>query len=463
MKSLFSIVRRYMFLAFFLIIILISLNIGLFFCYTLRYEKLFTRQNGVQYYSEALRKKDDAYFLPKKVMKQLQDSDVIFAMELNEQGNIIWSYRLPKALNRSYSLSDMVSMTRWYLDDYPVRMWKNDYGIFITGKQKNSVWKLTVERPVSIIKDTPKNFFYVISLNLCGILLVFLFIGWKLFVALRPIAKGIDQLTVPEKMTLPEKGITADLSHKLNETSRILETQKNRLDSRDTARTNWINGVSHDIRTPLSMIMGYTDILLAEETFSPDQMEKLTVIKAQSIRIKELIEDLNLTSKLEYDMQPLRSKAYRIGSLLREIVTEYYNHDLPEMYSITLYVSKDAEQITLYGDTALLKRAFRNLIGNSIRHNPSGCDIVLSAKVQKTCCCLSFSDTGKGIPADIIRHFQKKEIQAGIEKTKNQPHILGLILVKQIVESHGGRMNFLLSKGKSNTVEILLPLPDSNQ
>ena len=75
---------------------------------------------------------------------------------------------------------------------------------------------------------------------------------------------------------------------------------------RDRARTEWISGVSHDIRTPLSLVLGYSN-LLEEQACTDEKIRKeASVIRQESLKIRDLIEDLNLTSKLEYHMQPLR-------------------------------------------------------------------------------------------------------------------------------------------------------------
>lgn len=458
MKSLFAIIRRYMFFALLLIFGLIFLNIGIFFFYGIRQEKVLTPRYGIQFYAEAFEKKEGRYALSEEGMKRLKASDLIFAMEINEQGQVIWSYQLPKSLNRTYSLSDIASMSRWYLDDYPVHVWNNSYGIFVTGKPKDSTWKLMIERPLSVIEKIPNYLLLFLGANLIGIFLVFLFTGWKLFSSLKPTAEGIEKLALSKRTSLPEKGITAELNQKINSVSTLLEKQKHHLASRDMARTNWISGVSHDIRTPLSMIMGYTDILKKEAGLSEEQKEKLDCIQNQSLHIKELIEDLNLTSRLEYEMQPLRPQPYCMGSLLREMISDFYNNGLADSYSIFLTISKEAERLSIVGDIPLLKRAFSNLIGNSIRHNPDGCDISICANQKGNCCCLTFEDSGIGISSEIIRLLDSFPENDNKKKDQQKPHVLGLLLVKQIVESHNGKINFIFVNQKVNRIEILLPL-----
>lgn len=77
------------------------------------------------------------------------------------------------------------------------------------------------------------------------------------------------------------------------------------MQKKETARANWISGVSHDIRTPLSMVMGYAGQIEENEALPEADRKKARIIRQQSIKMKNLINDLNLASKLEYNMQPI--------------------------------------------------------------------------------------------------------------------------------------------------------------
>ena len=94
------------------------------------------------------------------------------------------------------------------------------------------------------------------------------------------------------------------------------------------------------------------------------------MIQQQSLVIRQLISDLNLTSKLEYHAQPLSVTEYAPAELLRECAADYYDQGLDDIYEIELQIGPKEERLRLTGDRGLLMRAFRNLVGNSIRHNP---------------------------------------------------------------------------------------------
>src|SRR5699024_10229967 len=88
---------------------------------------------------------------------------------------------------------------------------------------------------------------------------------------------------------------------------------------------NWIAGISHDIRTPLSVILGYAGELQDDPALPPPEQEQAAVICRQGVRLRDLVSDLNLVSRLEYDMQPLECQWLRPAKLVRRAVTDFMN------------------------------------------------------------------------------------------------------------------------------------------
>lgn len=174
-----------------------------------------------------------------------------------------------------------------------------------------------------------------------------------------------------------------------------------------------------------------------------------SIIRQQSIIIKELIEDLNLTSKLEYQMQPLRMEACSLSALLRQLVADYYNQNLEERYTIDLRIEEAAEKTVIRADKGLLTRAFRNLIGNSIRHNPQGCHIIIEIKAVSDHCMILYQDTGMGISQEVLDAFSGKTTQ-----NATAPHIMGLYLVERILQSHKGTFRLTDTGGRGMKATI---------
>lgn len=390
------------------------------------------------------------YILSEDGYQKLMGSSFIWAMMLNAEGDVVWSYDLPEEIPLHYGLNDVAVFSKWYLKDYPVYVWKNEDALMVYGCAKDSIARISTIYDMETIRELPRNLAGFLILNLFLILFLALLFGYRFYRSLKPIASGIEALSKREITTLPEKGITDELASRLNEVSVLLRSQDEKLQQRDNARTNWIAGVSHDIRTPLALITGYADELANNSTLDEATRQKANRIIRQSLYIKQLISDLNLTSKLEYQAQPLKRQKFFPAKLLRECVAEYYNQGLSQTYEIEVKIEPEVEKIQLYGDTGLLLRALHNLIGNSIRHNPAGCTLVIRLMCMAEGVMYQFVDNGPGIPGKVV------DALSGNLSEEAQVHVMGLRIVKQIVEAHGGRM--LLVKRESGTSDVTIQL-----
>ena len=338
--------------------------------------------------------------------------------------------------------------------NYPLFIWKNGDDLMVYGVNKH-VTRFDFYGDLRFYQKLPQMFYLLLLLNLFLIAGLALLFGFRFYRSLRPVAKGIEQLSSQEEIHLPEKGMVSDLTRQLNQTSAILQSQNEQLQKRDQARTDWIAGVSHDVRTPLSFIMGFSDQLATTPELEEELQKKAELIRNQSQIIKNLIADLNLTVKLEYQSQPLQKENLSPAKMLREMIAELYNQSIDAHYQIIPIIEKDAQKVMVFGDRQLLSRVFQNVIGNSIRHNPDGCEIKITMSVNSDNLFLLFSDSGNGIPDSVV------EILEGKRAEQPEIHIMGLRIVLQIIKAHSGEVAFL--KGHENGNHIMIYLPISNE
>ncbi|HBC92457.1 MAG TPA: sensor histidine kinase, partial [Pelotomaculum sp.] len=177
------------------------------------------------------------------------------------------------------------------------------------------------------------------------------------------------------------------------------------------------------------------------------------IIRRQSERIKVLVSDLNLTSKLAYDMQPLRRSSVGLAALLRGLVADFLNSGLDHRYAMDVTIGKEAQNAAVTGDEELLRRAVANLIANSIRHNPKGCAIKAALEKGLGNCFFTVADNGAGFPQEILENLNRPENSAGL-----QNHGLGLTIVRQIIRAHGGTTQFYNLPEGGCTVVLCLPV-----
>lgn len=449
MKGLIKIITRYLGGAVAVAMIILLLNMVLFL-WVANSEVFLHGRSRVEQLSKDLIFENGTYKLSKMTEKSIIEQNQ-WAILIDDEGKVVWSYQLPKEIPLQYTPSDIAVLTRWYLKDYPVYTWKHADGLVVLGYPKNTIWKNDMEYPLGLIQNAPFFFVTFLLANIAAAFLLAFLFAFRLFRSLNGITKGINHLTGKEPVILSTRGLLGDLADRINQASNRLIRQEEELNKRDTARTNWIAGISHDIRTPLSIAMGYAGQWETDTELSEEKREQAAVIRRQCERIKTLVNDLNLTSKLEYEMQPLRLEMLYLAPLLRAIAVDFLN-EMPEIYQLELSIPDQAQNISLEGDMELLKRAISNLVINSMKHNPKGCQITITLESDKQSCTIGISDDGVGFTEEMLCKLNQKEIPVELNT-----HGLGLILVRQIVKAHNGVCQFLNREDGGCRIFLCLP------
>ena len=332
-----------------------------------------------------------------------------WAILIGEDGQVVWSLRKPSDVPEQYALTDVASFTRWYLGDYPVQCRIRDDGLLVVGSPKGSVWKHDISTESRLLHDAPLWIGGIFLLALGCVLLLAYFVVRRWF----------------------------------RQAQRV----------RDAARSDWINGVSHDIRTPLSMVMGYAAQMEGAEDLPPERRKQAGIIRLQSQEIRDLVNDLNLTMRLDCAMQALRKESLQVEAFLRQTTADFLNGGMGEGFDFEMDLpSEPLPQIE--ADPFLLRRAVNNLLTNCVRHNAPGGSIRLGARAEgKSVVLFVEGGTAAGIPS-------AAEPTRQLEADGGAAHGTGLKLVRQIAEAHGGTVQF--RQGASHGLEVSISLPTSN-
>lgn len=353
MKSMMKILTRYVLSAAGVALILLIINFAVFVTWSVQSGRIAQKDYSISQLADGLTKSDGVYTLSESAQETVEKR-FQWAMLLSDDGNVIWSENLPGDIPLKYSVSDVASFTRWYLNDYPVYVWRHPDGLFVLGSTKGSMWKSGIELPQKVMENTLVWIPAILILNGVAAVLLALLFGLRLFHSLKPLAKGIEDMAEKRPIELSTRGLLGNLAAGINKTSAQLTKQEAALSKRDNARTTWIAGVSHDIRTPLSIVMGYASQLEDDPELTQSKREQAGMIRRQSERIKALVSDLNLASKLEYDMQPIRRNAIALATLLRGIAVDFLNSGLSDCYFIDVIISENAQNAMVSGDEELL-------------------------------------------------------------------------------------------------------------
>lgn len=384
--------------------------------------------------------------------ERILKTNSLWAMYLNAEGICNWTVDLPEEIPTEYSIQDVAKFSRGYLKEYPVFIWSDENGLLVIGYPKNSYMKITGNYyPIDMVRKIPLFFSGILVFDLAVLFLAYSHSKVKISKNTEPIISSIAALSEGKCINLSVNGELSEIADSINKASDIISRQ-------NTARANWISGVSHDIRTPLSMIMGYADRIVKDKAVGSQIKEQAAVISRQSIKIKDLVQDLNLVSKLEYEMQPLQKENVRLSKLLRSYAIDLINSGLPDIYPLEVTVSPDSENSMMECDTKLITRAVNNLVQNSIHSNPTGCTITLSLQATESKLLLTVQDNGIGISAEKLEELQNKpHYMESTDDRLDLRHGLGLLLVRQIVEAHHGTVEIESRLQEGYKTEIYFP------
>lgn len=378
-----------------------------------------------------------------------RQAGLAFAMILDEEGQVVWNYQIPEKLNRRYTVAEVSSFVQWYLDDYPVMTWKQGEHLLVAAYPRGSLWRYNIWQDTDtlhgILQLLTVSFFSLLGLTVLAII----WLGYRSYRKVRVYTGAIKDLAEGKEVVLSERGSMGEIARSINQTSDRLKKQREILDQRDEARTQWISGVSHDIRTPLSLVLGYSDLLEKQAGERETFRREASLIRRESLRIRDLIEDLNLTSKLEYGRQPLRLEEIQPARILRRVIADILNSAAVEEGSYTLQVrfSREFETLRMKIDEKLMTRVFQNVIQNAVRHNENGCRILVEAGCEEGQMEVAVSDTGRGIPREICQYIN-------FGGREPQQHVMGLRIVKQIVRAHQGQVRI---EENGHRVRICIP------
>ncbi len=464
MKSVPKLIQRFVSIMLLSSVLLVILNITMLADYTAKQMPNIHPWATAEEIADQLLWDGQTYHLPKEAAHTLKTSNIWAIFIDNKTKQVVWQTdNLPASIPKSYSLSDIASLTRGYIDDYPTFTGEAERGLVVLGYPKDSIWKhLWPSWDYALIAGLPKMILFALTINIIFIFFIYFIANTKLLKSVKPIVNGIQSLTTEKAVSIPEKGLLCELAANINKTSQILQMQSRQLRKKETARANWIAGVSHDIRTPLSMVMGYACQLESNPCLPEEDRRKACVIVRQSERMRNLINDLNLASKLEYHMQPVNPVKHNMIAIVRQVIVDFINMDIDSKYPIKWETAETLTACMIEVDKGLIKRAVSNLIQNCINHNEQGCHIFVRITSEKQTCMIEITDDGCGATDEQIKQLNHSpHYMVCDENTTEQRHGLGLLIVKQIAAVHGGCIKIGQSPYGGFSVKLLLPIQES--
>jgi PAS domain S-box-containing protein len=251
-------------------------------------------------------------------------------------------------------------------------------------------------------------------------------------------------------------GISTDISERKHLESE-LRVQYEKLQQLDHLKNEFVNAVSHDLRTPLTSILGYAEFLEDEigGPLTPEQRDFVLQIQLGTRRLETLVDDLLDFARIEAGTFRLRLASVDLRGPAHEIVDSL--RPQAEDARLTLGFDAPDEPLEVVMDARRIQQVLTNLVHNALKFTPAGGTITVRLRAEGASVRGEVEDTGPGItPEDVPRLFQRfSQLQRGMAKGGTG---LGLAISKSIVEAHGGEIGVTSQPGHGSTFWFTLPV-----
>ena len=272
----------------------------------------------------------------------------------------------------------------------------------------------------------------------------------KISEATHQYAQGNFSVRISAKDTYREIGDLADSVNRMAESLAVIEE----------SRSNFVSNVSHELKTPMTIISGFIDGIL-DGTIVPEEREKyLRIVSEETKRLSRLVVDMLNMAKMEAGKLKLSYSDVELSAMLFRIV--FIFEDKATQKRITVKGLDSLEKTVIRGDEALLYQVFYNIIDNAVKFTPEDGVITIGLTAAKKTVSVTVRNTGKGIPEEerglIFERFYKVDKSRGLD---SKSFGVGLRIAKSIVDLHGGSIS--INSEENAYTEFVVELPTQPQ
>lgn len=393
-------------------------------------------------------------------IKDLQDDAEINLSDDNISKlieNNIWIQVLNKDNNEVYEVNKPENVPSNYLTAELIEFIQNPWGskrpttIYTRNiVNKNDNYTLLVGFPIDKVFRfnmifTEESLKYHISIIIFALILMTIMayiFSRNLVKPMVSVVEDIDNLKNGiYKSRKDKQGIFKEVSKNINDLSVVLKENEIQRKEVDKAKEEWIANISHDLKTPLSSIKGYAELLKGDayEINIEDAKRYGNSILDNSEYIQELVNDLSLIYKLKNKVLPISSKEENIVALSQEIIIDLLNNSKYSNREINF--NYNYEKILLNCDRKYLKRAINNLVINSLEHNSKDTIVDISVLREDEQIKIIIEDNGQGIREEDLKNIFNRYYRGVTTSSSSKGSGLGMAIAKEVIEWHSGSIN----------------------
>lgn len=398
--------------------------------------------------------------IEEKGLKRL-DEYGLWIQFIDENGEEIFSHNKPENFPTKYTAAELLALTTSY--------YENGYTLF-----------------VNILDDTDKECSYIVGFPYdigkymlyyngsrisrlspaaklltmvgFGILMIFIF-AYSVWLSrkLSKVTKGISGISHRTYTPLKENGIFSEVYQELNKMYFDIRHADKVNEDTERVRREWITNITHDLKTPLSPIKGYAELLTDSSNLTGETSKEYGEIILRNVNHTEkLINDLKMTYQLDSGAFAYSPKETQLTRFIRELVIDIVND--PAFSNRNIEFESNTDECIVLIDPDLFRRAIQNIIINALTHNPPETKVLISTRIDvQSNVHISICDNGVGISEDELPELFSRYYRGTSTKEKSEGSGLGLAIAKQIIELHGGNITVSSKRGKGTKFEISIP------
>lgn len=250
-----------------------------------------------------------------------------------------------------------------------------------------------------------------------------------------------------------------DLIDTLEQLTATLKIHQHQQKTLERTREDWISGLSHDLKTPLSSISGYAQMLESSdyEWSAKETREFASIMNEKSSYMMELLEELTLTFRLKNQALPLAKEQMDINEFIRRIVIHFINDPSNTELKFTFVAAPQSIRANI--DPMWFQRIIDNLIANAVKYNPPGTEIKISVStIEQHLFVVLIEDDGRGMETEILDKLFDRYYRGTNTHDTSTGTGLGLAITKQLVQLHDGSIHVDSMPENGTAVRVIVPI-----
>jgi two-component system OmpR family sensor kinase len=297
---------------------------------------------------------------------------------------------------------------------------------------------LLVGQSAAPVEREMRDFAWKLAAISAGILAIGLAGGWALASrAIRPIAQISNAASRIAAGHLAERIHTSETESELGRLAAVLDDTFQRLDAAFAEQARFTSDAAHELRTPVSIILGQAQLALGRERSAQEYRATIETCQRAAKRMHGLIESLLQLSVLDAAKNPLARRPCDLADLSRE----HFEMMRPLAAEKRIELEADLAPASCFADAGGISQIIVNLLTNAVKYSRSGDKVRVSTHRENGCAILSVTDTGPGIAATHLPHLFERFYRADASRNRTTGGAgLGLAICKSIAEAHGGKL-----------------------